>query len=139
MINEHVDSRMKTVLVSRPGALQASIRATLASFPQIIFVGSATGSLTALNAIDEEKPALIVIDNNLSEDEVISLLRSIKHKDPKLYRIVLVDTPTEKRRMLSGGADGALIRDSLSEELLATLRDLGVQDPRMDDEALRKA
>jgi DNA-binding NarL/FixJ family response regulator len=125
---------LNTFLVSRPGALQASIRATLASFPQIIFTGSATGGLSALDKINEEKPALIVIDNNLTEDEVVSLLKVIKRAHPKLYCIVLVDTPTEMQRALSAGADGVLLRDSLSENLLSTLEEIGMPDPQANEE-----
>lgn len=77
---------------------------------------------------------LIVIDNNLTEDEVVSLLQAIKRKYPKLYCIVLVDTLTEQRRVLSAGADGVLLRDTLSENLLSTLKDTGVPDPQIHDE-----
>jgi len=60
-------------------------------------------------------------------------LKVIKHAHPKLYCIVLVDTPTEMQRALSAGADGVLLRDSLSENLLSTLEDIGMPDPQANE------
>jgi len=119
---------MKTVLASRPGAIQASLRATLGSFPQIKLSGWASGGLSALFKVREDHPDLLVIDGALSEVEVIHLLTEAKREDSQLRCIVLVDTAREAQRLLSAGADMALMRDDLSGLLLEAMREMGLVD-----------
>ena len=119
---------MKTVLASRPGAIQASLRATLGSFPQITVSSSASGGLSALNNVREDRPSLLVIDGALSEVEVAQLLLEAKRADSHLLCIVLVDTVREGQCSLSAGVDMALMRDSLSGHLLEAMREMGLVD-----------
>ena len=119
---------MKTVLASSPGAFQASLRATLGSFPEIALSGSATGGLSALNKVPEEQPSLLVIDGSLSEGEVAHLLREARREDPQVRCIVLVDAEREGQRLVSAGADMALMKDTLIGRLLDAMREMGLLD-----------
>ena len=123
---------MKTVLASRPGAIQASLRATLGSFPQITVSSSASGGLSALNKVREDRPSLLVIDGALSEGEVAQLLIEAKRADAQLRCIVLVDTVREGQSSLAAGADMVLMRDSLSGHLLEAMREMGLIDTSQD-------
>ena len=119
---------VKTVLASRPGVIQSTLRATLASFPEIVLSGSASGGLSALHTVAQVHPALLVIDNNLSEEEVESLLHDAKVTEPQLHCVVLVDTVAEQRKSLASGADIALIRDNFARQLHPTMERLGLLD-----------
>ena len=123
---------MKTALASRPGAIQASLRATLGSFPEITVSSSTSGGLSALSKVREDRPSLLVIDGALSEVEVGHVLKEAKRADPQLWCIVLVDTAREGQRSLSAGADMALMRDSLSGHLLEAMRDMELIDTPQD-------
>ena len=123
---------MKTVLASRPGAIQASLRATLGSFPEITVSSSASGGLSALNKVHEDRPSLLVIDGSLSEVEVGHLIKEAKRADSQLRCIVLVDTAREGKRSLSAGADMALMKDDLSCHLLGAMREMGLIDTPQD-------
>jgi DNA-binding NarL/FixJ family response regulator len=66
------------IIASRPGVMQASLRAALAGLAGVEVVGSAGDGLSTLNLVRERQPDLLVIDCNLLEDEVCALLRQVK-------------------------------------------------------------
>lgn len=92
-----------------------------------------------MNKVQEEQPSLLVIDKNLSEEEVTSLMHEAKEMRPQVRCLVLVDTAGEQRRLLSAGADGVLLRDSLSVQLPQAMQDLGLvgvsTNPQWEDQA----
>ena len=124
--------KLKAVLASSPGAIQAPLRAMLESFPEIDLSGSTSGGLSALIKVREEQPSLLVIDGSLSESEVTHLLREVRREDSQLRCIVLVDTAREGERLLSAGADIVLMRDNFSECLLEAMCEMGLVDPIYD-------
>ena len=81
-----------TVVASRPGVMQASLRAALTSLSWVEVVGSAGDGLSALNLVRERQPDLLVIDCNLLEDEVCALLRQVKEEWPHVRCLVLTRT-----------------------------------------------
>ena len=114
-------SKVTAIIASRPGARHESLRAFLNSLPELEVVGSAAGSLSALNEVNEQRPDLLVIDNNQSEDEVAALIRQVKSDQPDIRCVVLTETSAQKGRALSAGADVALLRDTRPERLVAAI------------------
>ena len=67
--------------------------------------------------IQEKQPDAIVIDGNLSEDEVLAFLKDVKRLYPEIRLVVLTQTTRQQRRILDGGADAVLSRWSPAKEL----------------------
>ena len=90
--------------------MQESLRALLTGSGQVAVIGSAGDGLSALSMVREVQPALLVVDSNLLEDEVLSLLKEVKGAWPEVCCLVLVQTTGRKNRALAAGADAVVSR-----------------------------
>jgi two-component system response regulator DesR len=91
--------------------MQESLRAMLVGSGRVEVTGSAGDGLSALSMVREVRPALLVVDSNLLEDEVLSLLKEVKGKWPEICCLVLVQTQGRKNRALATGADAVMLRN----------------------------
>ena len=118
------EGKLVTLVVSRPGAVREALRAVLACFTQLEVVGAVGGGLSAMVKIREQRPNLLVIDGNISEDEVLALLAQVRGEQPQVRCIVLVDTPRQRGRLLAAGADAIIQRGDPPEHLQAAIERL---------------
>ena len=114
-------SPMPTALVSRPGILQQSLRASLAACPGVEIVGAYGDGLTALNAVAEHAPALLVIDCNLLDEEVEALLAAVKAHYATTHCIVLTRSGQRAAWARTSGADAVIPHGAPMQELMAVL------------------
>ncbi len=114
-------SQLRTLVVSAPGIMGESLRAMLASFPRITIVGSAAGCLSARNMARDLAPDLVVIDANLPEPEVLTLLEELNNGPSSPRAVIFINTTSQKKRALAAGADAALWRSDPSQLLVDTL------------------
>jgi DNA-binding NarL/FixJ family response regulator len=91
---------------------------------QVAVTGSAGDGLSALSMVREEQPALLVVDSNLLEDEVLLLLKEVKGAWPEVCCLVLVQTTARKNRALAAGADAVMLRNDGVGALNRALRQL---------------
>lgn len=112
---------MPTALVSRPGIMQQSLRASLAACPGIEIVGAYGDGLTALNAMAEHAPALLVIDCNLLDEEVEALLAAVKAHDATTHCVVLTRSGQRAAWARTSGADAVIPHGAPMQELMAVL------------------
>ena len=110
-----------TVLVSRPGTMQQSLRASLASYLGINVVACSGDGLTALSQVRKYQPGLLVIDSNLLEEEATSLICTVKTEQPNIRCLVFVQAAHQRNRILSNGADAVNMRQSSQQQLQFTL------------------
>ena len=113
-----------TVIVSRPGIMQQSLRASLAACPSIAVVASLGDGLSALTYAAAHKPGLLVIDCNLLEDETEALLAGVRRLQLPTRCLVLTRSHRQKVRALAHGADAAHPHDGSFRELQAVLTQL---------------
>ena len=114
-------SRVPSVIVSRPGIMQQSLRASLAACPGIEIVGTYGDGLTALNAIAEHAPALLVIDFNLLDEEIEALLAAVKLRYAATHCVVLIRSGQRAAWARASGADAVVPHDGSMHELMAVL------------------
>jgi chemotaxis response regulator CheB len=110
------DGNRRAIIVSMPGTMQESLRAILDATPGLEVVAFAGGCLSAITLVQEIRPDIVVIDSNLSEDEVLAFLKDVKRMHPQIRLVVLIHTTRQQRRILDNGADVALSRWSPAEE-----------------------
>lgn len=111
----------KTIVVSRPGLMRQSLRATLSAYPEIAIIATAGDGLTALHQVIQYRPALLVIDSNLLEEEIEALLVEVKSNAPKTRCLICVQSSQHEARLLASGADAVILRESWTQQWPATL------------------
>lgn len=116
--------QISTVLASRPGIMQQSLRAALTANPMICVVVSAGDGLSALNQVVARRPALLVIDCNLLTEEIEALLAAVKANCPTTCCLVLLNSQQRTAWAMKSGADAALARDTTTQQLQMVLTQL---------------
>ena len=112
---------ISTLLVSRPGIMQQSLRSALAACPQIAVVATAGDGLSAVQQIAPRQPRLLVIDSNLLDEEIAALLSAAKTQHPPVHCLVFVKSTHEERHLLAAGADACAHREWSTQEFHAAL------------------
>ena len=113
-----------TVIVSRPGIMQQSLRASLASCPEISVIAASGDGLSALCQVRQYQPELLVIDSNLLEEEVVALISAVKTEQPTIRCLVFIHSHHQQRQILAAGADEVVLRNGSSQQLKAILASL---------------
>lgn len=117
------NNKVKTIVVSAPGAMQASLRAVLKGEETVEVFGCVGGGLSASALIREQQPDVVLIDSNLSEDEMLALVRKIKDETPDIRCVVLTDTRRRERQAQIAGADVVLSQGRGVDEIIKVLND----------------
>ncbi|GAB4447448.1 MAG: hypothetical protein Kow0031_30010 [Anaerolineae bacterium] len=112
---------VSTLVVSRPGVMRQSLRATLGAYPFVWVVATAGDGLTALNYTLQHQPDLLVIDSNLLPEEVEALLVAAKARMPAPRCLVCVQNQRDEARLQAAGADEIILRDSWAQQWQETL------------------
>jgi len=112
----------RTFLVSQPGIVRNATESVLRMFPGLDLIGCAAGSLSATRLLEELEVDLLLIDANVTEDEVLALLRWVKEHRVQIRCVAMTMTTQQQEKALSEGADWAFKRANLSGELDAVLK-----------------
>ncbi len=105
-------------MVSRPGIMQQSLRASLAACPGVEVVVSCGDGLTALNTVVAHRPALLVIDCNLLDEEVEALLTAVKLRPATTRCVVLTRSSQRDAWARASTADAVLLHGGSMQELM---------------------
>ncbi len=112
---------LPTAIVSRPGVMQQSLRASLAACPPVVVVASLGDGLSALNYASAHTPGLLVIDCNLLREEVEALLAGVRTLHLPTRCLVLTRSHQQEAWAQACGADAAIPHDASLGELQAAL------------------
>ena len=104
-------------LVSTPGPIRDATCTTIANMPQVRLVVLASGALSATQRLQDLQLDLVLLDANLPEDEVSSLLTWLIDHLPGVRKVVARTTSAECDQALAFGADEAFRRDELARKL----------------------
>jgi DNA-binding NarL/FixJ family response regulator len=90
----------------------------------LIVCGYAEDDHSALKAVNESKPDVIIVDISLKNSDGIELTKNIKYRHPKLPVIVLSvhDESVYAERALRAGARAYLMKEVVSENITNTIR-----------------
>ena len=108
-------------MVSRPGIMQQSLRASLTACPGVGVVASCGDGLTALNTVAAHSPALLVIDCNLLDEEVEALLTAVKLRYATTRCVVLTRSSQRDAWARASGADAVIPHSGSMQELIDIL------------------
>lgn len=92
--------------------------------PDLVVCGEADGAPSALQALANTQPDLLIIDISLDGPDGLELLKTIRLKDPVLPVLILSmhEESTYAERSLRAGANGYIMKQEATERLLVAIR-----------------
>jgi two-component system nitrate/nitrite response regulator NarL len=117
-------SDVSTLIAARPGRMRDCLHALLKAVSHIQVIGCADDGASALKLVIEHEPNLVLLDTNLSEAQVYSVLEQIKATRSQTRCIVLADSIQQQRTAAAAGADAALIKGFRAAKLVEVIEEL---------------
>ena len=112
------------LIAARPGRMRDSLQALLAAMPRIAAVDEVDDGSAALHRVAASRPALAVLDTNLSDGATWSVLKEIKSRWPQTQCVVLAQSASQREAAQAAGADGVLIKGFSTAELYLMIDEL---------------
>ncbi|NYJ02182.1 DNA-binding NarL/FixJ family response regulator [Nocardioides thalensis] len=117
---------IRILLVDDHPVVRAGLRALVDGQDDLSVVGEADGLDTALTAVHDQRPDVVLMDLSLGADavggaEVTSRLRALP-EPPEVLVLTTYDTEADILRALDAGARGYLLKDAPPTELFAAIR-----------------
>jgi DNA-binding NarL/FixJ family response regulator len=97
--------KLSVLVVSPPGTWQRLLQMSIEAYSFVKVVNVATGSLSASQLANEQRPDLIVIDSSVPFDDMLVLIRKVKAENHGMKSLVITDTTQQKRKVIQAGAD----------------------------------
>lgn len=106
--------------------LREGLRSLLTAEPDLEVVAQAENGRDAVQAANLHKPDLVLIDLTMPLTNGTEAIRRIKRRHPELKVIALTVHKTEEyiRAALEAGADGYVLKDDSSSDLLQAIRNV---------------
>ncbi len=109
------------LIAAKPGVMRDGFQAVLTVIPQAKVIDPADDSASALRAVAEYRPALILLDTNLPDHQVWTLLEQVKAQWPQVQCLVLADNRQQRQTAQAAGADRVLIKGCPAKEFYANI------------------
>jgi DNA-binding NarL/FixJ family response regulator len=115
-------SKVHVLLVSLPGIFQRVLNGLFSDRPEVQVVDIATGGLSALHAMEIQRPDIVVIDANIPESEAVETVRVIRAQYPHIYSLALTETTQQHYVMDQAGPDLVLRSTELQANIEAIIQ-----------------
>ena len=104
--------------------LREGVKALLSSHPDLKVVGEAADGLEAIRCVQIHSPDMILLDLSMPRMTGLDAIKEIKRVTPQIKIVVLTVHNTEEYILstLQAGADGYVLKDAHSTELLTAIR-----------------
>jgi two-component system, NarL family, response regulator NreC len=114
----------RLLLVDDHAVVRSGLRMLLGSESDVEIVGEASTAAEALEAADQSKPDVILMDIGLPDMSGIEATREIKRKFPKVAIVALTIHEDEEYffKMLEAGASGYVPKRAAPDELVTAIR-----------------
>jgi DNA-binding NarL/FixJ family response regulator len=93
------------LIVAQRGPLQEGLQALMTAIPLVQCIEKVDSAALALSKIDRHRPALVLLDTFLPDDELWPLLQRIKTEWPQTLCVVLINEDRQRARAQEAGAD----------------------------------
>ena len=115
---------LSALIVAQPGPLRSGLHALLTVVPQIQSVDQANDIPATLEALEEDYPALVLLDAGFSDNGISHAVRSIKTVGGRSRCLVLADDIQQQQEAQAAGADVALIKGVPAAKLFEAIEEL---------------
>ena len=122
------ETPIRLVLVEDHAILRDGVRALLELESDVVIVGEFDGIESSLDGIRQSQPDVVVLDLALPNGSGIELLGEIGRLSPRSRKLVLTGSDGEEcnRAALGAGADGYVLKDASSAELMLAIRTVSI-------------
>jgi DNA-binding response OmpR family regulator len=128
MMNNSMENILNTnlviLVVSPPGDLQIGLQALLTTHLEGVDVLVVSERSSALKVIDVQKPALVILDQDIPGNITALLVQKIKTNWPGICCLVLVNDDQYRRMTIDAGADLTVIKGLPGAKLIAEIKRL---------------
>lgn len=111
-------------MVAQPGPVRDGLEVLLSAVPRLGIAGVVDSSQAALNQIEVEPPAIVLIDFALTGIEAPELVRQIKAARPQIRCVVLADSLEQEEAARQAGAAITLRQGAAPAEIFETFEKL---------------
>ena len=118
-----LNTKRVILIVSPPGDLQIGLQALLTTHLHVDVLVVGEGS-SALKVINHQKPAVVILDNNLPGKNGPKIIRDIKTNWPEIICIVLINDEEGRQAFLEMGADFITIKGLPGAKLVSEIERL---------------
>jgi DNA-binding NarL/FixJ family response regulator len=112
------------LIAAETGPLCDGLLALLTVIPCATAVSQVGDASSALLAVAETHPDLVLLDANLPDAEIQAIVAEIKANGSESRCLVLADDIQQRQEALAAGADEALIKGTPAAELFETITGL---------------
>lgn len=115
--------KCRIVIAEDHTILREGLRALLSSNPDFEVIGEAEDGLDAIRCVEKLMPDLVLMDLTMPRMNGMEVIKEIKRRCPEVKIIVLTVHRTEEYvfASLHAGADGYVLKDATSDELLLAI------------------
>jgi len=116
--------RIRILIVDDHPLLRAGVAAVLTTQPDFELVGSASSGHEALHLFEQLRPDVTLMDLKMPDMSGIQVISTLRSKYPSARFIVVTTFPGDVQALqaLKAGASGYMLKSSLGEELIDTIR-----------------
>jgi len=138
-----MDAQQKTIqllIVDDHAIVRDGIRSLLSTIKDIDVVGEAATGREALNLFNRWKPDIVLMDLVMPEMDGIQAIQAIMELHPEAKILVLTSFATDDKVFpaIKAGASGYLLKDSDSDELVRSIREVQRGESSIDPKIARK-
>ena len=120
---KNLNTNIVVLIVSPPGDLQIGLQALLTTHLDVdVLVVSKAAS--ALKIIERNNPAMIILDQDIPEGRVTTLIHKIKNSWSEIRCIVLVNDDQARQKIIDAGADLIVIKGLPGAKFIAEIKRL---------------
>jgi DNA-binding NarL/FixJ family response regulator len=122
--HDAVSSKRKVFIVDDHPIVREGLAQMINREPDLTVCGDAQEMHAALQAIDVQKPHILIVDISLNGPDGLDLLKNIRAKDASLPVLILSmhDESIYAERALRAGANGYIMKQEATERVLVALR-----------------
>ena len=134
------ESRVRVLIVDDHAIVRKGIRALLSEAGGFEVVGEASNGRSAVQAAEETKPDVILMDLLMPGMDGIEATRQITQRQPKTRILVLTSFAADNKVFpaIKAGALGYLLKDSSPDELVRAIRQVHRGEPSLHPTIARK-
>jgi DNA-binding NarL/FixJ family response regulator len=121
--NREMEMKPTILILAMPGDLQTSLQMLLSLLSDVAVLVTAESS-TALQAIEQYAPALVIMDFALPGEDLPMIVNFIKTRRPTIPCLVLVDDEQDCQNAQCTDADLVLVKGYPAAKLLADIEGL---------------
>lgn len=114
--------KLRVVIADDNASVREGLREVIAAEDDLDLVGVAADGVEAARLISEQRPDLVILDNEMPRKSGLEVLRSVHDGSPQIAVVMFTLDETVRDPAMKAGAAAVLTKDTPIDTLLAELR-----------------